>query len=86
MTHPPKTDNPMHCIQCGRGYDPASTKTRPFCSSRCQTLDLGRWLNEEVQLPHEGGPEDAAENDSPREIIFDDETETAHQPSRGPLS
>jgi len=21
--------------------------TRPFCSTRCQQIDLGRWLNEE---------------------------------------
>ena len=23
----------------------------PFCSFRCQTIDLGKWLNEEYRIP-----------------------------------
>ena len=75
MTQPPKTDNPMHCIQCGRAYELTSTKTHPFCSQRCQMVDLGRWLNEEIQLPHEGGSDDEVESPSAREIVFEDEAE-----------
>lgn len=26
----------------------------PFCSERCQKIDLGRWLNEGYGLPIEG--------------------------------
>ncbi len=26
----------------------------PFCSRRCQQIDLGMWLNESYGLPHEG--------------------------------
>jgi endogenous inhibitor of DNA gyrase (YacG/DUF329 family) len=29
----------------------------PFCSSRCKTIDLGRWLKEEYRIPKEE-PED----------------------------
>jgi endogenous inhibitor of DNA gyrase (YacG/DUF329 family) len=25
----------------------------PFCSRRCQQIDLGRWFNEEIGLPVE---------------------------------
>jgi endogenous inhibitor of DNA gyrase (YacG/DUF329 family) len=23
----------------------------PFCSDRCRSIDLGRWLNEEISVP-----------------------------------
>lgn len=26
---------------------------RPFCSRRCQLIDLGRWLNEEYRITEE---------------------------------
>jgi endogenous inhibitor of DNA gyrase (YacG/DUF329 family) len=31
----------------------------PFCSKRCRTIDLGRWLGEEYKLSSGGGPSDA---------------------------
>ncbi len=33
------------------------TDSPPFCSSRCKLIDLGRWLDEDIALPHEGGPQ-----------------------------
>jgi hypothetical protein len=35
----------------------------PFCSPRCRTIDLGRWLDEKYGLPYksQGDPEDPAE-------------------------
>lgn len=36
----------------------------PFCSARCKTIDLGRWLNEEYRVPVQ--PEDGSE-DAPGE-------------------
>ncbi|MBE7635260.1 DNA gyrase inhibitor YacG [Sneathiella sp. P13V-1] len=38
------------CPQCGK---PAEQKFRPFCSQRCQQLDLGKWLNESYAIPGE---------------------------------
>lgn len=35
---------------CGRPQDPA---WRPFCSKRCQMVDLGRWLQGDYRLPGE---------------------------------
>ena len=31
----------------------------PFCSERCQLIDLGKWLGEEYRVPD--GPEGSAE-------------------------
>lgn len=36
------------CPNCGK---PAETATRPFCSLRCQQLDLGRWLKGSYVIP-----------------------------------
>jgi endogenous inhibitor of DNA gyrase (YacG/DUF329 family) len=32
---------PAVCPICGK---PATQAHRPFCSARCRTVDLGRWL------------------------------------------
>ena len=42
------------------------TKAPPFCCERCKLIDLGRWLDEEIGVPHEGGPErgEAAKHNS----------------------
>ncbi|MEM7652722.1 MAG: DNA gyrase inhibitor YacG [Pseudomonadota bacterium] len=36
------------CPICGQ---PALVKTRPFCSTRCADIDLGRWLKEGYRVP-----------------------------------
>jgi endogenous inhibitor of DNA gyrase (YacG/DUF329 family) len=41
------------------------TETPPFCSQRCQLIDLGRWLDEEIGLPHEGDPGDTPVEERP---------------------
>ncbi|MBL4907384.1 MAG: DNA gyrase inhibitor YacG [Sneathiella sp.] len=38
------------CPQCSKATDP---KFRPFCSKRCQQLDLGKWLNESYVIAGE---------------------------------
>jgi endogenous inhibitor of DNA gyrase (YacG/DUF329 family) len=38
----------------------------PFCSSRCKTIDLGRWLGESYRIPaDEAAPEPPDESDAP---------------------
>jgi endogenous inhibitor of DNA gyrase (YacG/DUF329 family) len=32
----------------------------PFCSRRCKTIDLGRWLGEQYRLPAPGEAEEPA--------------------------
>jgi endogenous inhibitor of DNA gyrase (YacG/DUF329 family) len=40
------------CPECGARIEVAANHpSRPFCSSRCKLLDLGRWLNEEIRIP-----------------------------------
>jgi endogenous inhibitor of DNA gyrase (YacG/DUF329 family) len=39
-------------------------KVYPFCSSRCQLIDLGAWLGEEFRVPGEPDMSSAAEEDS----------------------
>ncbi|MCC8365557.1 MULTISPECIES: DNA gyrase inhibitor YacG [Xenorhabdus] len=38
---------------------------RPFCSKRCQLIDLGEWANEEKKIPSQG---DSTENDEWSEL------------------
>jgi endogenous inhibitor of DNA gyrase (YacG/DUF329 family) len=36
-----------NCPVCGK---PAAEAHRPFCSARCATIDLGRWLGEKYRV------------------------------------
>lgn len=46
---------------------------RPFCSERCQTLDLGGWLNEDNRIPGVEAPEGTdLEADTDQEATEDD--------------
>ncbi len=45
------TETPKQkCPLCNKATDPTY---RPFCSRRCQQLDLGKWLNESYVIPGE---------------------------------
>ena len=33
----------------------------PFCSVRCKTIDLGKWLNEEYRVPVDASADEAEE-------------------------
>lgn len=48
----------LSCSTCGRPFHIDETPTPPFCSERCQLIDLGRWLDEDISVPHEGGNSD----------------------------
>ena len=39
------------------GAAAASHRHRPFCSARCQRIDLGNWLGERYAVPGEPPPE-----------------------------
>ncbi len=40
---------------CGK---PAAEKFKPFCSSRCSMIDLGKWLGEGYRLPADENDEE----------------------------
>ncbi len=47
----------MRCPICKREFDPEASPALPFCSERCRTIDLGRWLGEAYHLPVTPDPE-----------------------------
>lgn len=64
--HPMKPSKPeqnmqtaaLTCGTCGRRFYLDETDSPPFCCERCKMIDLGRWLDESIEIPHEGGPQD----------------------------
>jgi len=42
-----------------------SEEFRPFCSKRCQLIDLGEWANESHKIP---GPPIEEEDETPPEL------------------
>ena len=49
----------VRCPICGRRFEPNESSPMPFCSRRCRTTDLGRWLEEKYGMPVE--PEEEPE-------------------------
>jgi uncharacterized protein len=47
----------MRCPVCQREFKAAQSAVVPFCSERCRTIDLGRWLDEGYSLPVVPDPE-----------------------------
>jgi endogenous inhibitor of DNA gyrase (YacG/DUF329 family) len=60
MSNDQPTLRPAVCPICGK---PATQAHRPFCSSRCRDVDLGRWLRDvyrvETDEAAEGERDDA---------------------------
>ena len=51
------------CPVCRKKFDSELTgQAMPFCSERCRSVDLGRWLNEEYGLPVEPEAEEEPED------------------------
>lgn len=48
----------LSCSTCGRRFYLHESDSPPFCCERCKLIDLGRWLDESIQIPHEGGPDE----------------------------
>ncbi len=43
-----------YCSLCGAMFNRTEARFKPFCSNRCQMIDLGKWLDEEYGMPFEG--------------------------------
>jgi endogenous inhibitor of DNA gyrase (YacG/DUF329 family) len=41
----------MVCPTCQQEFEPSDAPHMPFCSKRCQLIDLGRWLGEKPSVP-----------------------------------
>jgi len=43
----------VECPKCKEKFDYYQSEFRPFCSKRCQMIDLGKWLSGDYTLPGE---------------------------------
>lgn len=41
----------LRCPTCGVSFEVERSPSPPFCSIRCQQIDLGRWLKEDHKVP-----------------------------------
>ncbi len=53
----------MKCPTCGKPAEWQDNPYRPFCSERCQLVDLSAWVNEEYRVPGADVPENQPENE-----------------------
>ena len=56
-TRSSSNDQKLRCSQCGVAFLRSSSPCLPFCSIRCQRIDLGNWLDEAYGLPIESQQE-----------------------------
>lgn len=49
------------CPVCSGPVDLTTCPSVPFCSDRCRTIDLGRWLDEAYALPERPRDEETEE-------------------------
>jgi len=53
----------MRCPVCKREFEKSESPALPFCSERCRTIDLGRWLGETYSVPVTPDPDAEPEPD-----------------------
>lgn len=53
----------VKCPTCGSEAQWEGNPHRPFCSERCQLIDLGAWTTERYRIPAEDLDSDAEDND-----------------------
>ena len=61
----------MKCPTCGKQIEWKDNPFRPFCSERCQLVDLGKWVEGEYRVPSEPLPQEPNE----RAAVHDDHDE-----------
>ena len=47
---------PLKKSKCPICSELSSSRNKPFCSSRCANLDLGRWLDGKYRIPTDEAP------------------------------
>jgi endogenous inhibitor of DNA gyrase (YacG/DUF329 family) len=55
----------IRCPTCGKPFNEVESKAMPFCSSRCQKIDLGRWYDERIGIPVQPRFDDEEESELP---------------------
>jgi hypothetical protein len=54
----------VQCPRCGKETEMTGNPFRPFCSDRCQAIDLGNWASGTYRIPEERSQEEL--EDEPR--------------------
>lgn len=68
------------CPICKKDVKPRGENSSfPFCSTRCKTIDLGKWVNEEYRISQ--SPADSSELDED-ELTSSETTAEAEEPVR----
>lgn len=57
----------LRCPVCKQETTWEENPTRPFCSERCRTADLGKWASGEYRIAGEKPPESDEESGEPSE-------------------
>ena len=54
----------MNCPVCKKSVDLSpKNRFRPFCSERCQLIDLGKWASDEYRIDSGDEPDNAHPDD-----------------------
>lgn len=55
----------IHCPICRREIEdvPDDFPSRPFCSQRCKTIDLGNWLDARYRFSRPLSPDDLQDDE-----------------------
>lgn len=56
-----KNPRTIKCAICGKDTEFFTEPLGPFCSERCKTIDLGKWLGEEYRVSEPLRPDHFAE-------------------------
>ncbi len=46
-----KKELKIKCPKCEKEINYYESKYRPFCSERCEKIDLGHWVSESYSIP-----------------------------------
>ncbi|MFM7844735.1 MAG: DNA gyrase inhibitor YacG [Planctomycetota bacterium] len=52
------SNSTLRCPTCKKSFRESDSRTLPFCSDRCRSIDLGRWLTESYTFPATRDPDD----------------------------
>lgn len=58
----------LHCPTCQKPHQyklPKDVPYRPFCSKRCQLIDLGKWFDGEYRISRPPTSDDAPPDEPP---------------------
>jgi len=63
----------VKCPQCNTEFSYYESEFRPFCTERCQQIDLGHWFQETYTVPEKGNVQEEVENENQQTEMDDEE-------------